>query len=408
MTAFGFHIRRVRDDRTLVARALPPRPPRAARQRGSGRWVEGSEQPPLKYLLQRHLLCTKKMQALLQEFVDELRGAWRIQQRWDGMKQRIADQHVFLSQLAKDPLENGTVLLALASSFQQEGEDLHCIIVPAMLLHVQEREIDTAALPAQMTFANQTLRLLSSICADSAGPLVRTDVLMQIYHCFKDLASIAHKAVAIHCAMGEPMRCIRPLLNIVQFLAHRQHHPSALTPFHALFLQCCLATSSYTVAAQMLSVTEILEVSPRVPVSSYDFLSYFYFAGMCCLAVKVASSMPTDHAPRPPLPYTHTRLSFVLPFMDFKYPISCLTLAPSRTFPAGLRGFPRRPRHLHHHERRRRLGGGGPGHHQGPPGVAHSPAGAAAPAQVHLCRRAAPQQAAQCGLRQDRGSLSAP
>ena len=184
-------------------------------------------------------------QNILQDLVLELDAAWRVSQRWDSLTQRVSDSHDLLAQLGIIVIPGGgqggadsTQLLNMSAQF--EAHD-NCLLVPALLLRLQERVLDALPLPVQMQFTRQVLALLGSMgrapSHGSGGALACEEELLQVHYCAKDLAAITARAVTIDCTIGEPQRSIRPILNAVQFLGQPQCHPNTLTPFHSYFLQ---------------------------------------------------------------------------------------------------------------------------------------------------------------------------
>lgn len=100
----------------------------------------------------------------------------------------------------------------------------------------------------------------------------------------KDVSSISSRLLNVSTLINEPKCIIRTLL-----IACKNTAPSAncLTANHAHFLQACISSQMYTFAVQQIHAFNILEIDPSASyLLSSDYLRYFYYAGICHIAVN--------------------------------------------------------------------------------------------------------------------------
>jgi len=89
-----------------------------------------------------------------------------------------------------------------------------------------------------------------------------------------------------HCVeAGQPLRAVKPLYHAVTRL---RPNTNTLTPLHSHFLHACILSKSYHMGFNLIE-QEIFEVTSGETsgVSIKDVLSYFYFAGLIYIGLKL-------------------------------------------------------------------------------------------------------------------------
>eukprot|EP01036_Dinobryon_divergens_P030923 gene30923-40247_t len=83
---------------------------------------------------------------------------------------------------------------------------------------------------------------------------------------------------------NKPRRIINILSQAVLLMAPR---PNCLTPAHSHLLQVCVAGQMFSYGISFIRKSDILEIEPKATkLSTQDYLSYFYYSGLCFIAVK--------------------------------------------------------------------------------------------------------------------------
>lgn len=119
----------------------------------------------------------------------------------------------------------------------------------------------------------------------SSGSGATPSVAQQVDFAATEISAISNKMVTLLCQVRCGQKAIRPLLSLLRLVG--AEHPNLLTPMHTHLLQACIASSFYSVAADFLRSTVISEISVRTtPISTFDFLSFYYFAGLVFVGVK--------------------------------------------------------------------------------------------------------------------------
>lgn len=84
--------------------------------------------------------------------------------------------------------------------------------------------------------------------------------------------------------MSNPLSLIRPLRRAVELTSPSQ---VCLTPSDAHILQICIAGQMYQYAVDFIRSRELLEIQPKFnSLVTLDYLKYFYYSGICFIAVK--------------------------------------------------------------------------------------------------------------------------
>ena len=224
---------------------------------------------------------------------------------WAGTRRRLVDSKLGLSPVP----EHAAALLDLVREFYQEN---NCVLVPAILLSQQvDAWPENAPLELVRNFVDCASKLFvytsrsgaaaaipagaggngssSSGAGGAAGKppsVVQNVILAQIEFANKELSNVAKFFVNLMCIQNTAQLAIRPLLQLVRFLGVEKPH--VLTPFHTHLLHACAHANHFTLAVDFLRSTEIRAIdSPaKIHISSLDYLSYFYYAGVCFTAVK--------------------------------------------------------------------------------------------------------------------------
>jgi len=132
-----------------------------------------------------------------------------------------------------------------------QAEDLNESVYLSFLVHA--RRVFSAAAPYQLSFVHseaiKVLRAVTRISVVSNKPRVVLNLL--------------HRAIGL----------LSP-------------SPSCLTAVHTMYLQACIQGQAYDAAVKFLRSTLILEISLRyAPLQGIDVVEYFYYAGICFIAV---------------------------------------------------------------------------------------------------------------------------
>lgn len=83
---------------------------------------------------------------------------------------------------------------------------------------------------------------------------------------------------------NEEAACLRTLSLAIELTAPSEF---CLTPSHAHFLQLCMSGRLYFYGVSFIRKTQVLEIQPKAnSLTPLDYLKYFYYCGMCLVAVK--------------------------------------------------------------------------------------------------------------------------
>jgi len=100
----------------------------------------------------------------------------------------------------------------------------------------------------------------------------------------EEITSISHKLVSISCQIGQPRAAINMIKQIIPLYGVAD---TCLTPAHADLLQACIAGQMYSYAVDFLRCLDIFEInSTDTNLKCEDFLKFFYYSGICYIAVK--------------------------------------------------------------------------------------------------------------------------
>lgn len=113
------------------------------------------------------------------------------------------------------------------------------------------------------------------LCAEKAQVMVAQREVAFIIRAFVKLGTTI---------TSNHLSLIRPLRRAVDLTS-----PSnvCLTPSHAHLLQLCITGQMYGYAVEFIKSKELLEIQPRTNgLVTLDYLKYFYYSGICFIAVK--------------------------------------------------------------------------------------------------------------------------
>lgn len=178
---------------------------------------------------------------------------------------------------------DGTYEGAAASLAAQPG----LVLIHVLRLGKQALSLMTIEDVAAEGFVAISRKLFSILGqgVSSSGSGATPSVAQQVDFAATEISAISNKMVTLLCQARRGHEAIRPLLSLLRLVG--AEHPNLLTPMHTHLLQACIASSFYNVAADFLRSTVISEISVRtVPISTFDFLSFYYFAGLVFVGVK--------------------------------------------------------------------------------------------------------------------------
>ena len=106
----------------------------------------------------------------------------------------------------------------------------------------------------------------------------------QLIFAHKEAVIVAQKLTHLSQRAHQPKAVCRILMQAALSSAPQV---SCMTPMHALFLQTCISAKMYTLGADFLRKNEILGIDPNnTGLSALDYLTFFYYGGMCFVGVK--------------------------------------------------------------------------------------------------------------------------
>jgi len=111
---------------------------------------------------------------------------------------------------------------------------------------------------------------------------------------YADTVRLSHALATLSCQVRCAKRTIRCLMQLCSVLLsagpgvdNQTPNTTTMTAVHADVLQVCISAHMYSHALRFIAAHRILSIKPSMhPLSSEDYLRYFYLAGLCCIAVK--------------------------------------------------------------------------------------------------------------------------
>jgi hypothetical protein len=197
------------------------------------------------------------------------------------LAQYLKENNSTLQSAARTPSEDGKSTELLASIEAVSAEN--CMFAIIQLLLVQH---DCGVSEVQaFKFIGACAKVFSKITLSHATAY------------YADTIRLSHAMTTLSCQVGCSKRVIRSVVHLCSVLltatpgigagASSESNTSTLTAVHADVLQACISAHMYSYAVRFIDGHRILEISPsKHPVSSEDFLRYFYYAGICCIATK--------------------------------------------------------------------------------------------------------------------------
>lgn len=194
----------------------------------------------------------------------------------------VADSHQLILKASNVLQDRGTTeLLALVSGFNTSPY----VVIVATMLAIQSEEVPPRCC---VSYVTQVKRLLQLVHKDHL-PFVQKEVVI-----------VCHKVAEMMCNLQSACVVLPSLMHVCEVLAPT---PTCLTAVHADVLQvraytcsysslrtcvqACISSKMYSTAVAFLSSTTILEINPkRATLPSVDCLRFFYYAGICFIAVK--------------------------------------------------------------------------------------------------------------------------
>lgn len=143
----------------------------------------------------------------------------------------------------------------------------------AVLLSYQSRNVISAC---QSAYLAECSRFLISASSESA---------LQVAD---KVAIVLRKVASVACTIDKAGCAIRPMKMSMDMLSTS---PYCLTSAQALFMQLCVASKMYHLGIEYLQEVEKLELHPStVILTPAEYLLFFYYSGLCYVAVKDYSS----------------------------------------------------------------------------------------------------------------------
>jgi len=213
---------------------------------------------------------------------------------WNTLRRKLVDSK--LAMIATP--ENVQAVCVIASEFYTIPGTL---LVPAILLSQQVDAWPELPGPAVRVFVECACNLFlnlhssgnqaaaaqqSSSSSSSAENHHLQSIMDQIEYANKDLSNVSRMLVDLLCQHNLAQLAIRPLMKAIKFISSQRPH--VLTPMHAHLLTACVSAGHYSVAVTFLRNSPDIRSIDQTGMflSSYDYLAYFYFAGMVYHGVR--------------------------------------------------------------------------------------------------------------------------
>lgn len=203
---------------------------------------------------------------------------------WNSLRRKLVDSKLAMNATP----ENVQAVCAIASEFYAETNS---ILIPAILLSQQVDAWPESPGPAARVFVQCACNLFvymarsgevaSAQSSSSSSAENLQSIMDQVEYANKDLSNISRMLVNLLCQLNFAQLAIRPLMKAIKFISSQRPH--VLTPMHAHLLTACVSAGHYSVAWNFLqsSQADIRSIDQTCMfLSSYDYLTYFYFAGL--------------------------------------------------------------------------------------------------------------------------------
>lgn len=204
--------------------------------------------------------------------IDHIRSLNHIESEWKSLKEKIIENFDIISNLGNQILPTnyeGNLSKTLLQSIIQDLINSDLSIGAAILLAVQSENLPETC---ELLYLEQSRYFFSNVSKQ------------QVLFLNKEVLMISEKLLNIFNQTHRQKIVIFTLLKASELLSP---NPNTLTPIHSYFLQACISTQMYTFAVQILNKTHILQIDPgSTNLTPIDYLSYFYYAGICFSCVK--------------------------------------------------------------------------------------------------------------------------